>query len=706
MNSNRRTRAHAIPRLRGSATRRLRCGGVAGWTLWLLGTALAWAGEAPGIPEMVLRVKPAVAIVMTEISGEVRLVCPQGAPQRFVPDPIRAHGSGFLISPDGYLVTNGHVVQPYYESNDSEARGTFLRQAIERTCLPGKLSEEQRRKAVAGLLPRIVPTARVEMKKTLNVVLSNRETFVAEVKAYSPPLAERPGKREAAGGGPATESGKDVAILKIDGRNLPTLPLGDSDRIQLGQPVHLFGFPGVVFYHDLLDKRSAVEASVTSGRVSSEKRDARGAPVIQTDAAASWGNSGGPAVSEQGEAVGILTFISLTSDETQAIQGFNFLVPANIVREFARTAGARVDAPSPFNAVWYDAVARFSRKDWKGAQATLDAAARLVPNLPDVQRLQAETEIQILQAKRWLPPFAVIGVAAVLVLAAIGGAGLAWRRYARARAGTADTMQAQPPGALPLAPLRVSAADLGRALSQRTDLVMVDVREASAYAASSVQAKGAMRASADEIREVCAGLAREQGIIVYCDSDGEALSARAASQLMAEGFTRVAVLAGGFGAWERASLPLERTPHARGMAAGSHASLPSPRAGRNLQMHTEADLPVGVKGAGPYFNARATRLGLAGLSLATAESMTVGQQLRLTIFVTGEPLEIGGEVVSVESRLADGQPRTADIAFDALSEEQTTALEGFILAERTTRKLPAVRDDGQPSGSTPSRRPT
>ena len=708
MNSNRRAGARAIPWLQGPSMRGLCRGGVAGCALWLLGTAGAWARETPGIPEMVLRVKPAVAIVMTEISGEVRLVCPQGAPQRLVPDPIRAHGSGFLISPDGYLVTNGHVVQPYYESNDSEARDTFLRQAIERTCLPGKLSEERRRKAVAGLLPRIVPTARVEMKKTLNVVLSNRETFVAEVKAYSPPLAERPGKRADAGGSQATESGKDVAILKIDGRNLPTLPLGDSDRIQLGQPVHLFGFPGVVFYHDLLDKRSAVEASVTSGRVSSEKRDTRGAPVIQTDAAASWGNSGGPAVTEQGEAVGILTFISLTSDETQAIQGFNFLVPANIVREFARTAGVRLDAPSPFNAVWYDAVGRFSRKDWKGAQAALDAAARLVPNLPDVQRLQAETEIQLLQAKRWPPPFVVLGGVAVLVLAAIGGAGLAWRRRTRARARTTDTMQAPEPETAPSAPLRVSAADLARALGQRTDLVMVDVREASSYAASSVQAKGAIRASADDIREVCAGLARQQGIIVYCDSGDEARSARAANQLIQAGYTRVAVLAGGFAAWERASLPLERTPHARGVTSGPQMALPPGAAGVPRQMVAEVDLPVGVKGAGPYFNARATRLGLAGLSLAGAGSLTVGQHLRLTIFVTGEPLEIGGQVVSVESRAVDGQPRTADVAFDALSEEQTTALEGFILAERTTRraKLPAVSDDGQPSGSTPSRRPT
>jgi hypothetical protein len=112
--------------------------------------------------------------------------------------------------------------------------------------------------------------------------------------------------------------------------------------------------------------------------------------VIQTDAAASWGNSGGPAINEQGEVVGMLTFISLTSDESQSVQGFNFLVPVNIVKEFARLAGVELNTTSPFNALWHEAVARYMRGDWAGAQSRLDAASRLVPNLPDVQRVQAE----------------------------------------------------------------------------------------------------------------------------------------------------------------------------------------------------------------------------------------------------------------------------------------------------------------------------
>jgi hypothetical protein len=166
--------------------------GLGVWAAWLAAGGFAWAGEGAGIPAMLLRVKPAVVLVMTEISGEVRLTCPTGAPQRVAPAPLREHGTGFLLTPDGYVVTNGHVVQPYHESDDAEARDLLLRHAIERACLEGKAAEGQRRPTVAELLPQIAPSAGVDVKRTLTVGLSTRETFVAEVKAYSPPGRAQP----------------------------------------------------------------------------------------------------------------------------------------------------------------------------------------------------------------------------------------------------------------------------------------------------------------------------------------------------------------------------------------------------------------------------------------------------------------------------------------------------------------------------------
>jgi rhodanese-related sulfurtransferase len=298
--------------------------------------------------------------------------------------------------------------------------------------------------------------------------------------------------------------------------------------------------------------------------------------------------------------------------------------------------------------------------------------------------MQAETELRLLQDKRSPLPL-VLGASVAAVLAIVGGA--AWWRWRRRRTGTLPaTVVAQGPELERVLPVvRVSAADLARAIAQRTDLVICDVRDPSAYEKSSVRAKGAIRTSPADILDVVSGFAREQGIVLYCASPNEAAGAEAARRLMADGFTRVAVLTGGFAAWEAASLPLERTPHGRVMASGIQPALPAPRAGASVQMDTEVDLPVGVKGAGPYFNARATRLGLAGLSLKGPEALTVGQRVRLTIFLAGEPLEVSGQVVAADSGSTDGKTCAAEVAFESLSEDHATALEGFILAQRTKR---------------------
>jgi rhodanese-related sulfurtransferase len=411
--------------------------------------------------------------------------------------------------------------------------------------------------------------------------------------------------------------------------------------------------------------------------------------VIQTDAAASWGNSGGPAINERGEVVGILTFISVTADETQSVQGFNFLVPANIVREFSRAAGVSLDVPSPFNAVWYEAVTKYVQGDWAGAQPRLDAAARLVPNLADVQRLQTEVQLRLLQAPRGLSPVALGGIAAAL-LAATTAAWWGWRCRGRRPAAATRAPDSEPravaaPAPSPPVPVRVSATELARIMEQRPDLAIVDLREPSAYSVSAVQAKGAIRARVEEILNACSALPLDRGIILYCDSPGEAAGVRAAERLMSAGYTRVAVLAGGFAAWQSASLPLERTAHGRAMAVPTPAAIAAPESASRpiLQEAVGVDLAVGVKGTGPYFNAHATRLGLHGLSVESPQSVTAGQRLRLTIFLRGEPLDVAGRVVSVGSTPSPGHPTEAEIAFDPLGEEQTVLLEGFILAHRT-----------------------
>jgi serine protease Do len=162
-------------------------------------------------------------------------------------------GSGVIISPDGYIVTNNHVIDGAMD---------------------------------------------------IRVTLTDRRIVPAKL----------------IGADPLT----DLAVIKIDGSDLPSVPLGDSMQLHPGQTVLAFGNPlGFRF-------------TVTRGIVSALNRPNpyaadRRAPgqFIQTDAAINPGNSGGPLVNAHGEVVGINTFLI---SETGGFSGMGFAIPSQIVR--------------------------------------------------------------------------------------------------------------------------------------------------------------------------------------------------------------------------------------------------------------------------------------------------------------------------------------------------------------------------------------
>ncbi len=164
----------------------------------------------------------------------------------------KSGGSGVIISPDGYIATNDHVV--------ANAQKLVVR-------------------------------------------LYDGRTFGAEV----------------VGSDPAT----DVALIRIDGHDLPSLPMGDSDNLRLGEWVLAIGSP-----FDL-------HSTITHGIVSAKARNlgvtesAYGIEsFIQTDAAVNPGNSGGALVNTRGELIGINTLIK---SPTGTFSGYSFAVPSSIV---------------------------------------------------------------------------------------------------------------------------------------------------------------------------------------------------------------------------------------------------------------------------------------------------------------------------------------------------------------------------------------
>jgi serine protease Do len=170
--------------------------------------------------------------------------------------PRRGTGSGFIISSDGYLVTNNHVVDGFDQ---------------------------------------------------LDVTLFDGRVYIAEV----------------VGG----DADTDVAVLKIDARNLPSVSLGDSDDLRVGEWVLAIGNP----------LGEAFTFTVTAGIVSGRNRGLAGLnnsrwniqDFIQTDAAINPGNSGGPLVNINGQVVGVNSAIA---SRTGFYSGYSFAIPVNLAR--------------------------------------------------------------------------------------------------------------------------------------------------------------------------------------------------------------------------------------------------------------------------------------------------------------------------------------------------------------------------------------
>jgi len=215
-------------------------------------------------------VTPAVVSIQAERDAKQRV---QRSPRRNVPQgldeffqnfdprqqqPQEASGSGFIVSKDGYILTNNHVVENF---------------------------------------------------DRLNVTLTDHRVFKAKVVGRDPTT--------------------DVAVIKIEGSNLPTATLGNDENARVGEWVLAIGNP------------LGLDFTVTAGIVSAKgrgngelqglNRDAYAiTDFIQTDAAINPGNSGGPLVNSRGEVIGINSAIAST---TGFYSGYGFAIPITLAKQ-------------------------------------------------------------------------------------------------------------------------------------------------------------------------------------------------------------------------------------------------------------------------------------------------------------------------------------------------------------------------------------
>jgi len=91
------------------------------------------AAAVPSVQEVLLRAKPAVALVVSEVATAVTVACPGGGTQQVTPQPLRETGTGWFISPSGWVITNGHVVSSAHQPKQDIGR-ELLESAVRQAC--------------------------------------------------------------------------------------------------------------------------------------------------------------------------------------------------------------------------------------------------------------------------------------------------------------------------------------------------------------------------------------------------------------------------------------------------------------------------------------------------------------------------------------------------------------------------------------------
>jgi len=321
--------------------------------------------------------KPAIVRVIGMIVSEYVFIDKDGQAQR-ENHYAGGAGSGFIINHEGYIVTNAHVVETIeqYENNRSD----FISETIPAIVI-SLMNKEGFTEIDQQLFDRWVELRKFQVIRSnvfKKVILSNEEMFDYAIRSYSPSIIK---------------AGKDVAIVKIEKDKLPVVQLGDSAKVELQDFLLALGYPAAVetlmgYY---LNPKSQLEVTINRGNVSAKRTDPSGMPIIQTDASITHGNSGGPAVNRLGEVIGVTTFGGGQFDSMgifRPVQGFNFIIPINTVKEFIREVGIPINQGSVFNDLYHQLLDNVWNKRWFEASRQAEDALVYLRNSPDILKLK------------------------------------------------------------------------------------------------------------------------------------------------------------------------------------------------------------------------------------------------------------------------------------------------------------------------------
>ena len=340
---------------------------------------------------------------------------------------VQATGTGFLITNDGYLVTNCHIIDrdsafirnkfilsTYQEVTESNINALESSWAM-------TLTDQQRGllyNAYGLIYSQVSSMILFDLKKEIFVLYRSDATKKGSVIMKKRAEVITKGR---------AMPGKDVAILKIqDGNNLPTLPLSNDSVVRIGAQVLVLGYPEPASSNSFLATEESIEPTLTSGIVSAIKRSVGGWPVIQMDAIISHGSSGSPVCNDKGEVIGLATFGSLDQGGSNLASGFNFAIPISVVKEFLDSAHIH-PALSESAATFNKGLEYFFGEYYRKALRKFEAVKRLNDTYPQLNSYIVQCNSKIAEGADKKTPASKILIWVIAVIAILEGGYLLYR---------------------------------------------------------------------------------------------------------------------------------------------------------------------------------------------------------------------------------------------------------------------------------------
>ncbi len=354
-------------------------------------------------------------------------------------------GSGFFVSSDGYIATNGHVAT-------SNAKDIVIKDALT-FAANGKQSYLLDLMKLAGISlndPAFDDTTGVErvgiiIDKLYTDIPDKRFTKVNDATNLLVTLGqkqpditalltdtkkrqrypEKPTIKQAAvvgfdyraldgfGGFQAS----DVALIKINGNNYPVAPLGSIDDVTQGDELIILGYPGNASNNGIVDENES-KVTLTTGKVSALK-NANGSDkkLIETDTTIGHGNSGGPVFSNRATVLGLATYTADGSGDGSGV--YNYIRDIQDLKDLARDNNISFNTDSKTQNIWNKAIAAFETSHYSKSLGYFADVKQLYPQHPSVDSFIATANKRIANGED-IKDFPVIPVmtAALALLAA------------------------------------------------------------------------------------------------------------------------------------------------------------------------------------------------------------------------------------------------------------------------------------------------